>query len=107
MTIAINVEMTSKPGEIDRKANFDVIIRSTGTPRREFTFDMFEDKNLLDHSYEEIFELMKACDPEALQALDASYNEGDKITFNDVELDGAEKAVVLNVCSTTRGMTFG
>jgi hypothetical protein len=103
MTIKINIEQTTFPGELGSRADFAVTVIAGGTT---YEFDLVENKRFLSKSFQEIFETMKDCDPQALQAI-AENNEMDtSIVFNDVTLDEAEKQIVLNVCQMTVGMKF-
>ncbi|TLX17018.1 hypothetical protein [Rhizobium sp. MHM7A] len=103
MTIKIDIEQTTFPGELGSKADFAAIIVAGGAT---YEFDLAETKGFLSNSIYSIFETLKDCDPQALQAIAESYELGTSIIFNDQELAEAETQDVLDVCKTTLGMQF-
>jgi hypothetical protein len=103
MTIKIDIEQTSFPGDLGSKADFAATITAGG---ETYEFDLVEPKGFLSKSIYTIFESLKACDPQALRAIAENYEQGLSITFNDQALDDADTQDVIEICEMTRGMEF-
>lgn len=103
MTIKIEIEQTSFPGDMGSKADFAATITAGG---ETFEFDLVEPKGFLSKSIYTIFEALKDCDPQALNAIALHYEDGSSITFNDELLADAETHDVIEICEMTRGMEF-
>jgi hypothetical protein len=103
MTIKIDIEQTTFPGELGSRADFAATIVAGGTA---FEFDLTETKSFLSNPIYNIFESLKDCDPQALQAIAENYEQGASIIFNDQVLTDDEKQDVVDVCQTTVGMEF-
>jgi len=103
MSIKIEIEQTTFPGEMGSKVDFAVTI-TTGVSK--FEFDLPESKSFLSHSVHEIFETLRDCDPQALHSIAENHKPGSAIILNGEVLNDPDVQDVMDICETTRGMEF-
>jgi hypothetical protein len=99
MTINIEIEQTTFPGDMGNKADFAVKIEVAGAT---FEFDVHDRVDFKSKSAFEIFESLRECDPQALRAIADNYSDDQQIIFNSEVMKDGELQDILDVCETTQ-----
>lgn len=99
MTIKIEIEQTTFPGDMGNKADFAVTIEVGGAT---FEFDVADRVGFASKSLFEIFETLKECDPQALRAIADNYGSDEKIIFNEEVMKDGDLQDILDICETAQ-----